>query len=133
MSEKEEWAHKSIGAAELSTVPKAKYFLVLDRAQKVEERLETIVRTMNNVITQKSDLDAFYKNVQNHWGDLKLRYFPHLISNDERIEAIRVHLKAPDIGSDPWMTMLHDLVNIGATQSQSSGLVRETSKSEVPG
>ena len=135
MSEKEEWEHKPIGVAELQTVPKAKLILTLDRAHRAEEKLDTITRTMNNVIMEKCDLDAFYKNVYFAWGDLKLRYFTHLISNDERIAAIRQHLKATDVGSQPWLTMLDDLVNlgVGAAQSQESGLVRETSKSEVPG
>ena len=134
MNEKDEWKHQPIGVAEMETVPKAKLILTLDRAHKAEERLETIVKTMNNIIMSKIDLDAFYVKVYSAWVDLKLRYFPHLISNDERIAAVRAHLKAPDVGSHPWLTMLEDIVNIGAAQSpEKGGSVLGTSKSEVPG
>lgn len=135
MIETDEWKHQPIGIAEMQTVPKAKLMLTLDRAHKAEERLEEITRTMNAVIKDKCDLDVFHYKVTEAWGLLRFRYFPHLISNDERIAAIREHLKAPDVGSNPWLTVLHDLVNLGAAQSpaEKGGSVLGTSTSEVPG
>lgn len=125
MSEKEEWQINEAKSIDVGAVLHGKYILALDRAHKAEEKLAYIIATMNTVVGAPADLDAFYQNVFNTWTDLKIKYFPHTLTAEEKLEAIRKHLQAPDVGSNPWIYALHDLVNIGATKVNAAPSVEQ--------